>query len=244
MNGNMIRQSRIVAVLGMEGAEGVKAASEADMIELRLDLVNEPIQAIKAVRLATTKPIIATNRLKTEGGMFQGSERERIELLLQAAPFADFVDIELLAELRDEFMARVNKPVIVSYHDFLGMPDEDEMATILENMKKTGATYAKIAVTPKNLRDNLRILGLLLDADLPLCMIAMGNIGRHLRAVAPLYGSVLTYGFVAKSTAPGQMSLAELRLAKKLFDVCDRLTKGSSQDPDDAPLHHLGPIKS
>jgi len=220
MNCNMIRQSRIVAVLGMEGAEGVKAASEADMIELRLDLVNEPIQAIKAVRLATTKPIIATNRLKTEGGMFQGSERERIELLLQAAPFADFVDIELLAELRDEFMARVNKPVIVSYHDFLGMPDEDEMATILENMKKTGAIYAKIAVTPKNLRDNLRILGLLLDADLPLCMIAMGNIGRHLRAVAPLYGSVLTYGFVAKSTAPGQMSLAELILAKKMFDVC------------------------
>jgi len=220
MNGNMIRQSRIVAVLGMEGAEGVKAASEADMIELRLDLVKEPIQAIKAVRLATTKPIIATNRLKTEGGMFQGSERERIELLLQAAPFADFVDIELLADLRDEFMARVNKPVIVSYHDFLGMPDEDEMATILENMKKTGAIYAKIAVTPKNLRDNLRILGLLLDADMPLCVIAMGNIGRHLRAVAPLYGSVLTYGFVAKSTAPGQMSLAELRLAKKLFDVC------------------------
>ena len=220
MNGNMIRQSRIVAVLGAEGAEGVKAASEADMIELRLDLVNEPIQAIKAVRLATTKPIIATNRLKTEGGMFQGSERERIELLLQAAPFADFVDIELLAELRDEFMARVNKPVIVSYHDFLGMPDEDEMATILDNMKKTGAIYAKIAVTPKNLRDNLRILGLLLDADLPLCMIAMGNIGRHLRAVAPLYGSVLTYGFVAKSTAPGQMSVAELILAKKMFDVC------------------------
>ena len=216
----MIRQSRIVAVLGMEGAEGVKAASEADMIELRLDLVNEPIQAIKAVRLATTKPIIATNRLKTEGGMFQGSERERIELLLQAAPFADFVDIELLAELRDEFMARVNKPVIVSYHDFLGMPNEDEMAIILENMKKTVAIYAKIAVTPQNLRDNLRILGLLLDADMPLCMIAMGNIGRHLRAVAPLYGSVLTYGFVAKSLAPGQMSLAELRLSKKLFDVC------------------------
>jgi len=41
MNVNMIRQSRIVAVLGMEGAEGVKAASEADMIELRLDLVAE-----------------------------------------------------------------------------------------------------------------------------------------------------------------------------------------------------------
>jgi 3-dehydroquinate dehydratase-1 len=218
MNSDTIKKSRIVAVLGEEAAEGVPAAGEADMIELRLDLVKDPIPAIKAVRLATTKPIIATNRLKTEGGEFQGSERDRIELLLQAAPYADLVDIELMASLRDEFMARVNKPVIVSYHDFQGMPDVEEMAVILESMKNTGASLAKIAVTPKSLKDNLRILGVLLDADMPVSMIAMGDIGRHLRAVAPLYGSALTYGFVAKSTAPGQMSLAELCLAKKLLE--------------------------
>ena len=217
-NSDMIKKSRIVAVLGEEAAQGVSAAGEADMIELRLDLVKDPIPAIKAVRLATTKPIIATNRLKTEGGEFQGSERDRIELLLQAAPYADFVDIELMAPMRDEFMARVNKPVIVSYHDFQGMPDVEEMAVILEKMKKTGASLAKIAVTPKSLKDNLRILGLLLDRDMPVSIIAMGDIGRHLRAVAPLYGSALTYGFVAKSTAPGQMSLAELSLARKLLE--------------------------
>ena len=177
MNSGMIKKLRIVAVLGEEAAQGVSAAGEADMIELRLDLVKDPIPAIKAVRLATTKPIIATNRLKTEGGEFQGSERDRIELLLQAAPYADFVDIELLAPLRDEFMARVNKPVIVSYHDFQGMPDMEEMAVILENMKKTGASLAKIAVTPKSLLDNLRILGLLLDRDMPISIIAMGDIG-------------------------------------------------------------------
>jgi 3-dehydroquinate dehydratase-1 len=112
----------------------------------------------------------------------------------------------------------VNKPVIVSYHDFQGMPDAEEMVVILEKMKKTGASLAKIAVTPKSLKDNLRILGLLLDRDMPVSIIAMGDIGRHLRAVAPLYGSALTYGFVAKSTAPGQMSLAELSLARKLLE--------------------------
>jgi 3-dehydroquinate dehydratase-1 len=85
-------------------------------------------------------------------------------------------------------------------------------------MKKTKAAIAKIAVTPKSLQDNLRILQFLLDADMPLCMIAMGKLGRHLRAVAPLYGSALTYGFVTQSTAPGQMSLAELCLARKLLD--------------------------
>ena len=56
MNSDMIKKSRIVAVLGEEAAQGVSAAGEADMIELRLDLVKDPIPAIKAVRLATTKP--------------------------------------------------------------------------------------------------------------------------------------------------------------------------------------------
>jgi 3-dehydroquinate dehydratase-1 len=62
------------------------------------------------------------------------------------------------------------------------------------------------------------ILDFLLKADMPLCMIAMGEVGRHLRAVAPLYGSVLTYGYVSEPTAPGQMSVSELRQALMLMD--------------------------
>ncbi len=224
----MIEKSSIVAVLGKEAIKDARAACEADMIELRLDLVEDPIQTIKAVRRASTKPIIATNRLQAEGGKFMGSERERIELLIEAAPYSDFVDIELLAELRDEFMARVNKPVIVSYHDFQGMPEPDEMDLILEKMKNTGAAIAKIAVTPGSLKDNLRILGFLLDADMPICVIAMGALGRHLRAVAPLYGSALTYGYVTESTAPGQMSLAELCLAGELLERSTEMSTEAS----------------
>lgn len=216
----MNHKSRIVAVLGKDAEKDVLAAGDADMIELRLDLLagGDPLQTIKAMRKATAKPIIATARLKTEGGMFQGSERERIDLLIKAAYYADYVDVELLADQRDDAIDRIKKPVIVSYHDFRGMPEQLELARIYQEMKKTKAAIAKIAVTPGSLRDNLRILQFLLDADMPLCMIAMGRMGRHLRAVAPLYGSALTYGFVTQSTAPGQMSLAELCLARKLLD--------------------------
>ncbi|MBN1236825.1 MAG: type I 3-dehydroquinate dehydratase [Methanotrichaceae archaeon] len=223
----MNQRSRIVAVLGKDAEKEVLAASEADMIELRLDLITggDPLQIIKAVRNATAKPIIATARLKAEGGMFQGSERERIDLLIKAAYYADYVDVELLADQRDNAIGRIKKPVIVSYHDFHGMPSEKELTGIYEEMKKTKAAIAKIAVTPKSLQDNLRIMQFLLEADMPLCMIAMGRLGRHLRAVAPLYGSALTYGFITKSTAPGQMSLAELCLARKLLDC------GISQQP-------------
>ena len=216
----MNHKPRIVAVLGKDAEKDVQAAGDADMIELRLDLLaaGDPIQTIKAVRKATARPIIATARLKTEGGMFQGSEKERIDLLIKAAYYADYVDVELLADQRDDAITRIKKPVIVSYHDFQGMPEEKELAGIYEEMKKTKAAIAKIAVTPQSLQDNLRILQFLLEADMPLCMIAMGQVGRHLRAVAPLYGSALTYGFVTQSTAPGQMSLAELCLARKLLD--------------------------
>ncbi|MEI8003544.1 MAG: type I 3-dehydroquinate dehydratase [Methanothrix sp.] len=219
-NENVFHKPCIVAVLGKDAENDIQAAGEADMIELRLDLLagGDPLQTIKAIRKATAKPIIATARLKTEGGMFQGSERERVDLLIKAACYADYVDVELLADQRDDAIARIMKPVIVSYHDFQGMPEEMQLAGIYQEMKKTKAAIAKIAVTPQNLRDNLRILQFLLDADMPLCMIAMGRMGRHLRAVAPLYGSALSYGFVTQSTAPGQMSLAELCQARKLLD--------------------------
>jgi len=215
----MDHKSRIVAVLGKDAQSDILAAGDADMIELRLDLLSggDPLQTLKAIRKATVKPIIATARLRTEGGMFQGSEKERIDLLIKAACYADYVDVELLADQRDYAIARIMKPVIISYHDFQGMPEESKLTGIYEEMKKTKAAIAKIAVTPKSLHDNLRILQFLLDADMPLCMIAMGRMGRHLRVVAPLYGSALTYGFVTQSTAPGQMSLAELNLARKLI---------------------------
>ena len=92
-------------------------------------------------------------------------------------------------------MNKVDLPTIVSYHDFAGTPDLMAYVHTGRDLK-TGAPIAKIAVAPKCLRDCLDLLGLLLEADMPLCIIAMGEIGRHIRAVAPLYGSALTYGYI------------------------------------------------
>lgn len=215
----MTQKPRIVASLGKWAIRDAPATGDADLIEVRLDLEEgDPLSTLKEVRLATSKPIIATNRLSAEGGGFKGSERERIEMLRRAADYADYVDIELRAPLRDEFIKRVDKPFIVSYHDFDGMLGPEELRSILGEMKDTGAAIAKIAVTPLSLRDNLDILAFLLNADMPLCMIAMGELGRHLRAVAPLYGSALTYGYISQPTAPGQMSVKELRQAMGILD--------------------------
>jgi 3-dehydroquinate dehydratase-1 len=208
-----------VAVLGEGAEELLTQAEQADMIELRLDLISSsnPLETLKALRQATAKPLIATARHKSEGGRFQESEAERRDLLVKAAAYADYVDVELLAEIRDAVISNIVKPAIVSYHDFQAMPDDRELAGIYGRMKEAGAAIAKIAVTPQEKKDNLRILEFLLEADLPLCMIAMGDLAKHMRVIAPLYGSALTYAYVAESTAPGQMSLADLCLARKLL---------------------------
>jgi 3-dehydroquinate dehydratase I len=211
-------KTRIVAVLGKNAVNDVLQASEADMLEVRLDLVEgDPLEVMRSIRRATCLPMIATNRWRAEGGLFRGTEKERIDLLCQASEYADFVDIELRAELKDELMGRIDKPAIVSYHDFTRMPSPKELRLTLREISETGASIAKIAVTPGCLRDNLTLLELLLKANIPLCLIAMGELGRHMRAIAPIYGSVLTYGYVSEATAPGQMSVSELKQLQTLL---------------------------
>jgi 3-dehydroquinate dehydratase-1 len=218
-NGEMKLKPQIVAVLGRNGTRDVLLASEADMMEVRLDLVEgDPLQVMRSIRSSTYLPLIATNRWKAEGGNFKGSETERIELLYKASEYADFVDIELRAELRDELIKRIDKPAIVSYHDFCGMPNPNDLRLILQEISRTGAAIAKIAVTPASLKDNLTLLQLLLEADIPLCVIAMGEQCRHLRAVAPIYGSSLTYGYISQAIAPGQMSVTDLRQALRILN--------------------------
>jgi len=209
---------RIVAVLGKNALKDARQASEADMLEVRLDLVEgDPLEVMRSIRSAMNLPLIATNRWRAEGGLFRGTEKERIDLLCQASEYADFVDIELRAELKDELMGRIDKPTIVSYHDFTRMPSPEELRSTLFEISETGASIAKIAVTPGFLGDNLTLLELLLKANTPLCVIAMGELGRHMRAIAPIYGSVLTYGYVSEATAPGQMTVSELKQMQTLL---------------------------
>jgi 3-dehydroquinate dehydratase-1 len=210
--------TRIVASLGRGALSDLAGAKQADMLELRLDLMeDDPLSILEAVKKVAKIPIIATVRWPAEGGEFKGSEGERLELLIRASAFADYIDVELRCGLLGKLLKTVERPIIASYHDFSRTPARQELRSILAEMKNAGAEIAKIAATPIRLQDNLEILHLLLEADMPLCVIAMGRMGRHLRAVAPLYGSALTYGYVSQPTAPGQMSVSQLRQALELL---------------------------
>jgi 3-dehydroquinate dehydratase-1 len=212
------------AIVASLGGDALATASEAegmgaDLIEVRLDKVKDPLETIKKVRTLASIPLIATNRIQGEGGEFLGSEEERLEILCQASKYADLVDIELKAGILEEAVDRIDRPFIVSYHDFQGCPGKEEIRVIISDAFDAGAAIAKVAVTPTTLRECLTILEVLLEEPRPVCMIGMGEIGRHMRAVAPLYGSVLTYGYVSEAVAPGQMSVSDLFRAFEIMGI-------------------------
>ncbi len=225
----------IVGVMKSLSIREAKRAKEsgADVIELRIDLLEDEEKSIGKVKefIAMLKhsstpiqmPIIVTNRKKEEGGSFAGSEAKRIGMLISILETAkvDAVDIEFFSptELKKAIIEKAKSlhiPVIFSFHDFKGMPSHEDIMKIIEGMYEEGGSIAKIAVTPKTLSDSLFLLNLTYKLSREgnlLVTIGMGPVGRHLRVIAPLYGSALTYGFIegVEGVAPGQFSVKELR---------------------------------
>ncbi len=220
--GNVTLNRSIVAAIGEMPAESAEQAKKlgADILELRIDLLKvDARKALLDIR-ETGLPVIITNRMKQEGGAWQGSEEERISTLISLLPKADAVDIELCAMYRDMVVKKARdtgKIVIISTHDFQKTPANDTMSGIISDSIAAGADIAKLAVTPTSLEDILRLLDITLHTEEYVCVMAMGEMGRHSRVIAPLYGSVMTYGYSGKATAPGQLRVDELRYILNLI---------------------------
>lgn len=212
----------VVASIGRNPISTSIKAKElgADILELRLDLISDdPNQILKELK-ALGLPIIITNRMKEEGGAWTGSEHMRIQELVSLIPHADAVDIELGAKERElaiKTAKNTGKKVIISTHDFQNTPDIKVMEDYIERSFDAGADIAKLAVTPHTLDDVLHLLDVTLHSSGPVCTIAMGDIGKHSRAISPIYGSVMTYGYVDIPVAPGQLRVDELKYILKLL---------------------------
>lgn len=218
----------IVAVLRTLSVRDAAQAEKdgADMLELRIDLLNDEERDVERLKEFCSKlhlPLIVTNRRSAEGGSFTGTEEERIALLVRVLDslHVDLVDIELFSpppwrNMLVERAQALDIPTIISFHEFGGMPRRAELLTIVTSMYEAGGSIAKVAVTPQSASDALLLLQLtheIAGEGKLFAAIGMGPLGRHLRVVAPLYGSALTYGFIEgeEAVAPGQLSVKDLR---------------------------------
>ena len=217
-----------------------RAAQAADMIELRLDYLEEN-ELDSIVRLLPEHlnqfgvPVILTLRSEDQGGRASAEYQARqcFWASLEKIPDNCLVDLELdlaqqlATEKPDSGLSIDWSAVICSHHDFAGVPANLEM--IYERMAATPARILKIAVQADDATDCLPIFRLLDGAQnegRELIGIAMGQAGIVTRILGPSRGSYLTYGSLddESATAPGQLIAKDLRDIYRIDEI-DRQTQ-------------------
>jgi 3-dehydroquinate dehydratase-1 len=210
--------SFVLAASTADLADEPAAREHADAIEFRMDLADEPLAALEAYD--GELPILATNRAKWEGG--EAAEDGRLEALVDASALdavgAIDVELESILEGTAEDLLETARDrgvsIVASAHDFEGTPPRNELVWTLTEAGKY-ADVAKLAVTAESKADTLALLSateqLTAHGD-TVATMAMGDVGSHTRAVAPVYGSKIGYAPVdpAEATAPGQYDLETL----------------------------------
>lgn len=190
----------------------------ADIGELRIDRFtrHDPTYAVEVCRAARTLrlPLIATVRAADQGGAATLSDGQRLALFEAVVPLVDAVDIEVRAAICEPVVtlaARSGKMAIVSHHDFTATPPDADLAALFDAAALADADVVKVAAHAASAADTDRLLGFLrARRERGLIVIAMGAHGVASRVFFPLFGSLITYGFVAEAGAPGQLPLAEL----------------------------------
>ncbi|MCL2114824.1 MAG: type I 3-dehydroquinate dehydratase [Methanobrevibacter sp.] len=184
----------------------------ADILELRIDGLTDPsTKVVKDIIEEINFPTIITNRVKSEGGFFQGSEEERVAILQECSEIADYVDIELQTDLKYiKSIKDSGVKTIVSFHDFEKTPPVDDLLAIVKKEKKLG-DIAKIAVMPRNLEDTIIVLAILSRCKDTIA-ISMGELGSYTRVVASKFSSPITFASGEDATAPGQIDIETMKL--------------------------------
>jgi 3-dehydroquinate dehydratase-1 len=208
---------KIIAALTDPADAALAQQQGADMIELRLDLMETgPEEAVQQCRKLSHLPVIATFRSAQEGGRYFGNGDEWEKKIRSILPLVDYVDVEQQFMRNAACVKEAGKKIIASHHApiMMSLP----VLFVLERELRAYGDIVKIIVTPQNENDIIELIAFTHEIKMPLCTGVMGNRFRFARAVLPLFGSELVYCHVGKTTAEGQYSVAEFRQLVKLLN--------------------------
>jgi 3-dehydroquinate dehydratase-1 len=198
-------------------AEKAKADG-ADILELRFDRIDikdrEASDLARLIKEEIHLPIIGTKRPR--------EKEERGRFFEGVIPFVDAVDLEEEEDVADILkMTKLSrKKVILSHHNYKETPDMDGLKRLLSSMLEKGADIVKLATFVEKREEIVRLLLLTAEwRETPIITIGMGKAGSITRIVAPLFGSCITYGYIDRPQAPGQLSVKTLRKELLKFGI-------------------------
>jgi 3-dehydroquinate dehydratase-1 len=173
-------------------------------------------------------PIIFTCRSMNEGGEGITLDDEDILKLYVAACASrcvDFIHYELsnsperVAHLR-EVSRQHDVALILSYHNYRRTPRAAELVAKCLEAERLGADVVTVATMANEAEDVLTLLAATQQASrecsMPLVGTAMGSLGAISRVFGWVYGSALTFAVGRGRSAPGQLSIEDMRVGLAL----------------------------
>ena len=224
-----------VPIVGKTREEIVKAAEEirtlpVDVVEWRADWYEEIFEADVVLdilqelrRILGELPLLFTFRTKKEGGEKEIDEKNyrTLNQLAAESGLADLIDVEVFSgdEVVNDLVRTAHEnevKVIGSNHDFEKTPSKEEIIRRLQKMQELEVDLPKIAVMPRKKEDVLTLLAATEEmnrkyADRPIITMSMAGDGVISRVCGEVFGSALTFGAAGQASAPGQISVKELR---------------------------------
>lgn len=193
------------------------ALKETPTIELRLDWLSSDNERSKLLAwLKTHRPanatLLATCRCKGAGGEFTGDIQGQLYWLIQAreagCQWCD-IEIETLRLLPNKSVRGYAVPgrIMLSIHDFKRTPD---IGRSFRMPPRGEVDTIKIAALSRNIADSVRLLKWA-EGSKDCVAVPMGEVGLPARILALKHGSALEYAPVGAATAPGQVSLHDLK---------------------------------
>lgn len=220
-----------------------RAAEVADVIELRLDYLDEDQLQLTRDGLASLfaeipRTFIVTFRPAEQGGHRALSIQRRVSFWrdfftwfretkpLKATLYVD-IELDLFESLHSELPLEIGDgrlSIICSLHDFGQTPTD--LDAIYTRMARTNARVIKLAFQARDITDCVAVLQLVKRArreGREIIAVAMGEAGLLTRVLAPMRGAFLTYGSLdaKQATAPGQISARALRELYRIHEIND-----------------------
>lgn len=212
----------------LEEAQALDATRylDADIIEWRADYL--PKEVILQVAPAifekfAGRELVFTLRTCAEGGEIELSPEEYIHLIKEVAQLyqPDYIDFEYYS-YKDVFEEMLDFPnLILSYHNFQETPEN--MMEILSELTSLNPKLVKVAVMAHTEQDVLDLMNYTLgfktlNPEQEYVTISMGKVGKVSRITADVTGSSWSFASLDEASAPGQISLANMKKIREILD--------------------------
>jgi len=210
----------VVAVADQDQNSSI-VRSCADILEVRADEFQDKSLAYAQAQVKRISdiglPMILTVRNDTkEGGRSPViTDEQKYKIFESVISLVNAVDIELSSQIIAKVikLARDNgKVIIVSSHNFEQTVSDDQLEDCFQRSRNAGADIVKIAMQARTKDDVKRLMAFTLKhaADNVVTM-SLGSVGSMSRLMLPAMGSLLTYSYLSKESAPGQIHLSRLQ---------------------------------